>query len=72
MKIKKKTLMDFVYRELKREKEAIKEAFKNVEINYRPILDIIDVKGRDRLDSPLYLAAYLLNPYNFFKDQSIQ
>ncbi|CAN6584346.1 unnamed protein product [Malus baccata var. baccata] len=28
--------------------------------------------SRERLDSPLHLAGYLLNPYYFFKNQSIQ
>nr|XP_028949358.1 uncharacterized protein LOC103402067 [Malus domestica] len=49
----------------------IKETFKNNEANYQPILQIIDEKVYERLDSPLHLAGYLLNPY-FFKDQSIQ
>jgi hypothetical protein len=68
----KKPSMGFVYGELLQAKEEIKEAFKHQEANYRPILDIIDAKARDRLDSPLHVAAYLLNPYYFFKDQSIQ
>ncbi|GFS33653.1 hypothetical protein Acr_00g0029840 [Actinidia rufa] len=34
--------------------------------------NIIDAKAKDRLDRPLHLAAYLLNPYYFFKDQSIE
>ena len=53
-------------------KMEIKETFKNNEANYQPILQIIDEKARERLDSPLHLAGYLLNPYYFFKDQSIQ
>ncbi|XP_024161380.1 uncharacterized protein LOC112168490 [Rosa chinensis] len=38
----------------------------------RPIIEIIDEKSRGRLDSPLHLAAYLLNPYYFYKDENIQ
>ena len=68
----RKPSMGFLYGELKQAKEEIKVAYKNVEANYRPILDIIDVKAKDRLDRPLHLAAYLLNPYYFFKDQSIE
>ncbi|XP_057463951.1 uncharacterized protein LOC130753827 [Actinidia eriantha] len=68
----RKPSMGFLYGELKQAKEEIKVAYKNVEANYCPILDIIDAKAQDRLDSPLHLAAYLLNPYYFFKDQSIE
>ena len=68
----RKPSMGFLYGELKQAKEEIKEAYKNVEANYRPILEIIDKKAEGRLDGPLHLAAYLLNPYYFFKDPSIQ
>ncbi|CAN6579016.1 unnamed protein product [Malus baccata var. baccata] len=68
----KKPSMGFLYGELQKEKMEIKETFKNNEANYQPILQIIDEKARERLDSPLHLAGYLLNPYYFFKDQSIQ
>ncbi|GFS33428.1 HAT transposon superfamily protein [Actinidia rufa] len=68
----RKPSMGFLYGELKQAKEEIKVAYKNVEANYRPILEIIDAKAKDRLDRPLHLAAYLLNPYYFFKDQSIE
>ena len=63
--------MGFLYGELKQAKEEIKDAYKNVEANYRPILDIIDAKAQDRLDRLLHLVAYLLNPHSF-KDQSIE
>ena len=53
--------MAFLYGELKQAKEEIKEAFKKVETNYHPILAIIDAKSEGRLDSPLHLAAYVLN-----------
>nr|XP_011458667.1 PREDICTED: uncharacterized protein LOC101299743 [Fragaria vesca subsp. vesca] len=68
----KKPSMGFVYGELYRAKEEIKEAFKNQELHFRPILDIIDGKGRGRLDGLLHLAAYLLNPYYTYKDPSIE
>nr|XP_028962501.1 uncharacterized protein LOC114826451 [Malus domestica] len=68
----KKPSMGFLYGELQKAKMEIKETFKNNEANYQPILQIIDEKARERLDSPLHLAGYLLNPYYFFKNQSIQ
>ncbi|CAN6678154.1 unnamed protein product [Malus baccata var. baccata] len=70
-----KPSVGFLYGELQKKKKTkmeIKEIFKNNEANYQPILQIIDEKARDRLDSPLHLAGYLLNSYYFFKDQSIQ
>ncbi|XP_024164516.1 uncharacterized protein LOC112171587 [Rosa chinensis] len=64
--------MGFVYEELLRAKEEIKMAFKDQEAHYRPILDIVDEKARDRLDSPLHLADYLLNPYYTYANPSIE
>ncbi|XP_052182093.1 uncharacterized protein LOC127794867 [Diospyros lotus] len=68
----KKHSMGFLYGELKHAKEAIKEALKNIEKNYQPIIEIIEVRVKDRLDSPLHFAAYLLNSYYFFKDMGIK
>ena len=68
----KKPSMGFVYGELHRAKEEIKEAFKNQELHFRPILDIIDGKRRDRLAGPLHLSAYLLNPYYTYHNPSIE
>lgn len=68
----KKPAMGFIYGELQKARNDIKEAFKNVETNYRPILAIIDAKSEGRLDSPLHLAGYILNPYYYYKDASIQ
>ena len=67
-----KPSMGFLYGELKKSKEDIKIAFNNLENNYLPIIDIIETRSKGRLDSPLHLTAYLLNPYYFFKDQSIK
>ena len=64
--------MDFLCGEIKQAKEDIKEALNNLEKNYQPVIEIIEVRVKDRLDSPLHLAAYLLNPYYFFKDMDIQ
>lgn len=66
-----KPSMGFVYGELLRAREDIKVTFNNQELHYRPLIDIIDEKSRNRLDSPLHLAAYLLNPYYSFNDRSI-
>ncbi|XP_024195943.1 uncharacterized protein LOC112199118 [Rosa chinensis] len=64
--------MGFVYGELLRAKEEIKMAFKDQETHYRPILDIVDGKARGRLDSPLHLAGYLLNPYYTYANPSLE
>ncbi|GAB2272956.1 hypothetical protein Dimus_039001 [Dionaea muscipula] len=64
--------MAFVYGELKQAKEDIKVAFKHNETNYRPILDIIHLKAKGRLDSPLHLTAYMLNPFYYYKDYTLQ
>ncbi|XP_010445192.1 PREDICTED: uncharacterized protein LOC104727821 [Camelina sativa] len=67
-----KPTMGFLHGELKEAKKEICKALGNLEKNYRPVLNIIDQKGKDRLDSPLHWVAYFLNPYYFYKDSSIQ
>ncbi|KAF7142982.1 hypothetical protein RHSIM_Rhsim05G0095700 [Rhododendron simsii] len=64
--------MGFVYGELQKAKQEIIEACKSKDALYKPILDIIDTKSQGRVDSPLHLTAYLLNPFYFYKDQTIQ
>ena len=68
----RKPSMGFVYGELKKTKEEIKEALNNIESNYRPILEIMDTRIEGRLDTPLHAFAYLLNPYYYYKDASIE
>uniref|UniRef100_UPI0005C9ACA9 uncharacterized protein LOC101303082 n=1 Tax=Fragaria vesca subsp. vesca TaxID=101020 RepID=UPI0005C9ACA9 len=68
----RKPSMGFVYGEQLELNEEIKKVFKDQEAHYRPILDIVDAKARDRLDSPLHVAAYLLNPYYTFADPSLE
>ncbi|XP_042456357.1 uncharacterized protein LOC122040933 [Zingiber officinale] len=64
----KKLSMGFVYGELLQAKKDIKNALSNVPKNDQHIIDIIDAKMKDRLDSPLHLMAYLLNPFYHYKD----
>ena len=66
-----KPSMGFLYGELIKAKEEIKVALKNSENTYRPILDIVDSKAKDRLDTPLHMTAYLLNPFYCYKDPQI-
>ncbi|ESQ50742.1 hypothetical protein EUTSA_v10022981mg [Eutrema salsugineum] len=64
--------MGFIYGEILEAKKAIMKASDNVERNYQPIFQIIDEKMKGRLDSPLHVAVYFLNPYYFYKDTNIQ
>ncbi|XP_073153114.1 uncharacterized protein [Henckelia pumila] len=66
-----KPSMGFVYGKLLNAKNEIRKKLKR-ENDYKPILDIIDVKSRGRLDSPIHTIAYLLNPFYFFKNQCIK
>ncbi|CAN1725574.1 hypothetical protein LINPERHAP1_LOCUS144 [Linum perenne] len=66
-----KPSMGFVYGEIVKAKREIKEAFGNVEICYKEVMAIVDKKMRGRLDGPLQLIAYMLNPYYSYADSSI-
>jgi hypothetical protein len=71
-----KPSMAFLYGEIVKAKEQIKVGFPNIEktgnlTHYNNVIEIIDNKMKDRLDSPLHLAAYLLNPYYSYNDDSI-
>ncbi|PWZ43833.1 Patellin-6 [Zea mays] len=66
-----KPSMGFLYGELINAKKAIKEAFGNVEIKYKEVMSIIEKKMKNRLDSPLHVAAYMLNPYYSYTNSSI-
>ncbi|KAJ1255020.1 hypothetical protein BS78_K297900 [Paspalum vaginatum] len=63
--------MAFLYGELIKAKKEIKEAFGNVDKNYKDVMAIVDKKMKDRLDSSLHVAAYLLNPYYSYRDAAI-
>jgi hypothetical protein len=49
----------------------MKEVYGNVESRYKDVIDVVEKKMKDRLDSPLHLAAYLLNPYYSYADTNI-
>lgn len=68
----KKPSMGFLYGELRQAKRDIMKAFNNNEKNYGPVIEIIDSMVKDKLDSPLHLMAYFLNPFYFFRDHDIQ
>lgn len=68
----RKPAMGFLYGEVLRAKEEIKIALNNYPKNYDPILEIVDEKIRGRVDTPLHLMAYLLNPHYFYNDPNIQ
>ncbi|XP_018469619.1 uncharacterized protein LOC108841336 isoform X2 [Raphanus sativus] len=67
----KKPSMGFIYGELLEAKRCIKAATNNLEKYYHPIFEIIDEKIRGRLDSPLHLAAYLLNPFYLYNKPDV-
>jgi len=66
-----KPSMGFLFGELIKAKREIKEACGNVESRYKEIIAIIDKKMKGRLDSPLHLTAYLLNPYYSYANQAM-
>lgn len=66
-----KPLMGFLYGELLKVNREIKEAYGNVQSCYNEVIAIIDKKMKGRLDSPLHLTAYLLNPYYSYGNLSI-
>uniref|UniRef100_A0A1J3GG42 Uncharacterized protein n=1 Tax=Noccaea caerulescens TaxID=107243 RepID=A0A1J3GG42_NOCCA len=60
--------LGFIYGEILVAKNSIKEATYQMERNYEPIIKIIDEKMKGRLDAPLHIAAYFLNPFYFYKN----
>ena len=69
-----KPSMPFVYGEIVKAKKDIRIAVGNIDKTgtlYKSIIGIIDEKMKKRLDSPIHLAAYCLNPYYTFYDSSI-
>lgn len=71
-----KPSMAFLYGDILKAKKEIMVGLGNIEkagtLNlYNNIIEIIDGKMKGRLDSPLPLAAYFLNPYYSYIDCSI-
>jgi hypothetical protein len=62
---------NFLFGELTKAKREIKQCYGNIEAHYKDVMAIIDKKMKGRLDSPLHLAAYLLNPYYSYADISL-
>jgi hypothetical protein len=66
-----KPSMGFICGELLKAKREIKEAFGNNESRFKEVIAIIDKKMKGRLDSPLHLTVYLLNPHYSYANPSI-
>ena len=69
-----KPSMAFLYGEILKAKEEIRMAVGNVDktgILYKSIIGIVEEKMKNRLDCPVHMAAYCLNPYYSFNDPSI-
>ncbi|KAF0924420.1 hypothetical protein E2562_010087 [Oryza meyeriana var. granulata] len=66
-----KPSMGFVFGELLKAKRQIKEAFGNMESRFKEVIAVVDKKMKVRLDSPLHLTAYLLNPHYSYANPSI-
>ncbi|GKA09123.1 hypothetical protein Tco_0688454 [Tanacetum coccineum] len=64
-----KPSMGFIYGELKKARQEIKDALDN-ENAYKPISDIIAKKSSNRLDTCLHMTAYILNPFYYYHDPS--
>ncbi|KAF0923538.1 hypothetical protein E2562_006420 [Oryza meyeriana var. granulata] len=71
-----KPSMAFLYGDIMKAKDEIKAGFQNIDrpgnLNaYNNVIEIIEEKMKDRLDTPLHLAAYFLNPYYSYNNDSI-
>ncbi|KAL6518197.1 hypothetical protein OROMI_033898 [Orobanche minor] len=58
------------YGELKEAKNEIKKLY-TYEKDLEPILEIIETKPKGRLDRPLHVARYMLNPYCYYQDREL-
>ncbi|XP_074340527.1 uncharacterized protein LOC141678175 [Apium graveolens] len=67
-----KPSMGFMYGEFKDTKKEVIKICKDVREIYNPIMYIIDSRIKDRLDSPLHLTDYLLNPYYYYRDDEVK
>jgi len=71
-----KPSMAFLYGDIIKAKNEIKACFRNIDrpgnLNaYNNVIEIIEEKMKNRLDTPLHLAAYFLNPYYSYNNDSI-
>jgi hypothetical protein len=66
-----KPSMGFLYVELTKAKRKIKQCYDNMEAWYKDVMAIVDKKMKGRLDSPLYLAAFLLNLHYSYANTSL-
>lgn len=39
--------------------------------DFEPILEIIETKAKGRLDSPLHVVGYMLNPYYYYQEKEL-
>jgi hypothetical protein len=61
----------FLYGEMIKAKKHIKVVVGNIDKTgnlYNSIIQIIDEKMKNRLDTPLHKSAYFLNPYYSYND----
>ncbi|XP_058093614.1 uncharacterized protein LOC131239769 [Magnolia sinica] len=61
-----KPAMGYIYDAMERANNKIMNHFNYRDCDYRPILDIIDRRWGSQMSSPLYSAAYILNPACLF------
>ncbi|XP_021305486.1 uncharacterized protein LOC8072840 [Sorghum bicolor] len=66
-----KPSMGFIYGEILKAKREVKEALGNIESRFKEVIAVVDKKMKGRLDSPLHLTAYLLNPHYSYANPSI-
>ncbi|KAJ9567018.1 hypothetical protein OSB04_002984 [Centaurea solstitialis] len=53
-------------------KRDIIDALGNNKNAYEPVIEIIEAKMKDRLDTCLHLTAYLLNPFYLYNNEEVQ
>ncbi|XP_058083264.1 uncharacterized protein LOC131231173 [Magnolia sinica] len=58
--------MGYIYNVMERAKNKIMDHFNYRDLDYRPILNIIDRRRGSQMSSPLYSVAYILNPACLF------
>jgi hypothetical protein len=64
-------MLCFLLGELTKTKREIKQCYGNMGARYKDVMAIVDKKMKGRLDSPLHLAAHLLNPHYSYADTSL-